>query len=254
MKLHFRKIGEGQPFIILHGLFGLSDNWQSIAKVLAEKYALYLVDLRNHGHSPHSNEWNYKVMAEDVAELISDEGLIKPILMGHSMGGKTAMMLTSMDCDLLSKLIVVDIGIRRYEPPSDVIQALEAVHLDTITTRKEAEEVIRFYVKEQGTVLFLLKNLYWESDTRLAWRFNLDVIRKEINNIANSVSLTGSCDLSSLFISGERSSYIMDSDRTEILNFFPKAKFEVVPDAGHWVHADNPQGFIRSVEAFLQNS
>lgn len=254
MKLHFRKYGEGQPFIILHGLFGLSDNWQSIGKHLSSKYAVYLVDLRNHGHSAHNESWNYEVMAEDVHELISDEGLSNVILMGHSMGGKTAMKFAIDHCRTLSKLIVVDIAIRRYSPPKDVITALNKVDLNSVSSRKDVEHIISSHISDVATQQFILKNLYWNENDKLSWRFNLPVITREIENIAGSLDLGSSCaDLPTLFIRGERSDYINDEDMKKIKETFPLAELKTVPSAGHWVHAENPAGFGKELYQFLES-
>lgn len=251
MKLHFRKYGEGAPFMILHGLFGMSDNWQTVGKKLSEKYTVYLVDLRNHGHSPHSIEWNYELMAADVKELLDDEGISKTILMGHSMGGKTAMTFADHFCEALEKIIVVDIAMRRYSPPTDVLNAIGAVHLDTISTRKEAEEIIAFYLDDPGTRQFLLKNLYWESDDKLAWRFNIDTISKQVGNIAQEISIKNTCHAPALFLHGARSRYVIEDDKNELRKKFPSAVFSEIEDAGHWVHAKNPSGFMRALESFL---
>lgn len=253
MKLHYRKLGEGPAFIILHGLFGLSDNWQSVAKKLSERFTVYLVDLRNHGHSAHHEEWNYNAMAEDVYELIGEEGLEKVIILGHSMGGKTAMTFAEKNCSKLDKLIVVDIALRAYDPPRDVIRALNSVDLDEVKSRKEVEELISFHIDDIATRQFLLKNLYWVEDNKLGWRFNLPVITKKVENIATSLKLKSVCDVKALFIHGDRSNYIKDSDTTEILNSFPNAEFKSVENAGHWVHAENPAGFMAALEGFLGN-
>lgn len=251
MKLHYRKLGEGQPLFILHGLFGLSDNWQSIGKVLSERFTVYLIDLRNHGHSPHSNEWNYQVMSEDVYELMKDESLEKITLMGHSMGGKTAMTFAANHCSCLEKLIVVDISLRGYPPPSDVLQALAAVHLDTVSSRREVEEIISHYIHDNGTKQFILKNLYWDDDNRLAWRFNFDVISKSTSNIAGPIDLSSTCSVPAQFIYGQRSNYITEADRKALQQVFIASAFSEVENAGHWVHAENTKGFMDALNSFL---
>jgi pimeloyl-ACP methyl ester carboxylesterase len=185
MKLHFKKIGEGQPILILHGLFGSSDNWQTHAKKLAENYCVYLIDQRNHGHSPHSEEFSYDLMAADLLELIAAEGLRDVILIGHSMGGKTIMRFAQEHDFLIDKMIVVDMGIKAYAPHHDVIfQGLYNVKVPHVASRKEAEERLLECVTEPSTAQFLMKNLYWKTQTELAWRFNLDVLFEKINNRA----------------------------------------------------------------------
>lgn len=171
MKLFYRKFGQGQPLIILHGLFGQSDNWNSLAKQFSEQgYEVYIVDQRNHGLSPHSDEWNYKVMSDDLLELIQDHQLNNVILIGHSMGGKTVMQFALEHEHLLDKLIVADIAPKYYPLHHQVVlQALEAVDFKTVKTRREAEEIMGRYISDFGTKQFLLKNIYWKDDGELAW-------------------------------------------------------------------------------------
>jgi len=252
MKLNYRKLGAGQPFIILHGLFGLSDNWQTIGKQLSEQFEVFLVDLRNHGLSPHSEEWNYKVMSEDVYELIHDNNLNHVILMGHSMGGKTAMQFSSVYEELLDKLIVVDIAPKKYaETQEDVVKALTSVDLNIVSSRKQVEDKLEERIKDFGTRQFLLKNLFWK-DEKLAWKFNLDVIARELNNVAEGFDANNkSIEIPTLFIRGDRSNYITKEDESEIKSIYPQAEIVTVPNAGHWVHAENPKGFLEEVLAFV---
>jgi pimeloyl-ACP methyl ester carboxylesterase len=189
MKLNVRKTGTGKPLIILHGLFGSADNWMSIAKELSESYTLYLVDQRNHGDSGHSSEWNYHVMAADIVELMDEERLDKAFLMGHSMGGKTAMRFAQMFESRVDKLVVADMGIKEYQPHHQLIlQALNSFDPKNIESRADAEVHLRTYLEEEGTVQFLLKNLYWiEPGVKLGWRINLPVLNREIGCILQEI-------------------------------------------------------------------
>lgn len=258
MKLHYRKIGEGQPLIILHGLFGSSDNWQTLGKYFAEQgFAVYMVDQRNHGRSPHSDEWSYKVMSDDLRELLENERLEKPVIIGHSMGGKTAMQFAVNHPDMVSKLIVVDIAPRKYNRTQrEVAQALQAVDLDSITSRKEAEEVLSEGISDTGTKQFLLKNLYWKEEEpgRLAWRFNLDVIARNIDAASERLEISpgSTCNVPTLFLRGERSDYITDADHTAIKNIFPNSSIQTVGNAGHWIHAEQPAAFFKAVMDFIR--
>lgn len=254
MKLFYRKFGQGQPLIILHGLFGQSDNWNSLAKQFSEQgFEVYIVDQRNHGLSPHSDEWNYKVMSEDIFELIDDLKLQNVILLGHSMGGKTVMQFALDHENMLDKLIVADIALKYYPLHHQIVlQALEAVDFKTIKTRREAEDILNTYITDFGTKQFLLKNIYWKENGELAWRFNLDVIIKKIENIGEATPNENSCNTPTLFIRGEKSNYILDEDLDMIHEVFPRSMLETISDAGHWVHAEKPKAFYDCVINFIK--
>lgn len=259
MKLHYRILGSGQPFIILHGLFGSADNWQTLAKGFAEKFKVVLVDQRNHGHAPHTDEMSYDSMAEDLFELIEKENLQNCIVMGHSMGGKTAMYFAQRHEDLLDKLIVVDMGLKKYPPHHQIIfEALLSLDLHAIRTRKEAEEHLKKTISDTGVLQFLLKNLYWSSATntsvekleKLEWRFNLHVLFREIANILDSVP-DKKVLAHTLFIRGEKSNYILESDYDDIKNQFPNSEIVTIAGAGHWVHAEKAREFYEAVMQFV---
>lgn len=251
MKLHFRKIGQGQPLIILHGLFGTSDNWQSIGKVFAERYTVYMVDMRNHGHSPHDNEMDYFVMSDDLKELFIDNEITNAILMGHSMGAKAAMYFAQENPGYIDKLIVVDMGIKKYPPHHQLIfDALLAVDLDKVKTRKEVEQIIRSYFSDESVIQFLLKNLYWSDEEKLAWRMNLHVLYRDIENILAAVP-NKKCELPTLFIRGGKSNYVLDEDWEAIKVLFPKAELVTIAQAGHWVHAEAPKEFFEKLNAYI---
>lgn len=256
MKLFFRKYGEGPPIIILHGLFGQSDNWNTLAKKISENgYGVYAVDQRNHGLSPHSDEWNYEVMAEDILEIIRQEELSNVILVGHSMGGKTAMQAALMEPGKIAKLIVVDIAPKKYEPHHDkVLEGLLSVDFRKAANRKEVEEQLKRYIDNEGTLQFLLKNLYWKTATQLAWRFNLKVIAENYNIIADSFYPAGrKFEGATLFVRGEKSAYITEEDRAPILEIFPGAEIRTIPGAGHWIHAEKPLEFYNAVLEFIKS-
>ncbi len=254
MKLFYRKYGSGQPLIILHGLFGQSDNWNTLSKQFSENgFEVFIVDLRNHGLSPHSNDWNYKVMSEDVLELMSENNLQNVVLLGHSMGGKVAMQFAIDNASILDKLIVVDISPKYYPlHHQSVLEALQAIDFNFIKTRREAEEVLNKYISDFGTKQFLLKNIYWKEDGQLAWRFNLSVIVKNIENVGEATPTEKSCDTPTLFIRGEKSNYILDTDINLIQDTFPRSMLETIPNAGHWVHAEKPKEFFDCVINFIK--
>ena len=260
MKLFFRKSGEGFPLIILHGLFGMSDNWASLAKrYAAEGFSVYLPDLRNHGQSPQDETFALDVMADDLAELMDDEKLDKAHLAGHSLGGKVAMYFACRHPEKVSKLVVADIAPRYYPPHHETVLAgIHSVDFTTVSNRGEAEKQMEKFLRDAGVRQFLLKNLYWKEEVafphskRLAWRFNLPVLEKYIENAGTALPenylFGGPC----LFIRGERSDYITAKDTPDILRHFPKAIIETVPSAGHWVHAENPEGFSAVLLKFLR--
>lgn len=251
MKLHFRKFGEGEPLIILHGLFGSSDNWQTLAKSFSEKFTVYLVDLRNHGHSDFNDEMNYEVMKNDLFEFLQDEKINRFNLMGHSMGGKVALFFAQSFPQYIDKLIIVDMGLKKYPPHHTVIfEAMFALDLNKITSRKEAEELLKQKISDFGVLQFLLKNLYWKEPEKLAWRFNLEVLNRDIENILIGIP-EGTIESETLFIRGEKSNYILDEDFDTIHEQVPNSKFVTIAGAGHWVHAEAPKLFSEAVLNFL---
>jgi pimeloyl-ACP methyl ester carboxylesterase len=254
MELAFRKYGSGQPLLILHGLFGQSDNWNTLAKRFGENgFEVYTIDQRNHGLSPHSEEWNYTVMADDIKEFVDTHQLKDPVLLGHSMGGKTAMFFALNYPGVLNKLIVADMSPGAYPPHHDaVIDALNAVDFSKINNRKEAEEILGQYITDYGTKQFLLKNIYWEDteNNKMNWRFNLPVITQKYNSILEAVPQKES-DVNSLFIRGEKSHYIRDVDVKEIETRFTNYRLETIANAGHWVHAEQPESFYQCVMRFV---
>jgi pimeloyl-ACP methyl ester carboxylesterase len=254
MHLHFRKIGEGAPLIILHGLFGSSDNWQTLGKKFSEnELAVYLVDQRNHGHSPHAEIFSYHDMAEDVFELMNDEKINSAFIIGHSMGGKTAMDLSMNHPEKISKLIVVDMSPKKYPVQNrDVANALLSINLDEIKTRKEVEAQLAQKISEAGTLQFLLKNLFWKENNMLAWRFNLKMISDNLEKMSAETDFTKPFEKPTLFISGSTSNYISNDDEPLIKKYFPNAEIKTAPQSGHWVHADNPQWFLENCLTFLK--
>lgn len=251
MKLHYRKIGEGKPLVILHGLFGSSDNWQTHAKKWSEMFQVILVDQRNHGHSPHSDEMSYEAMASDLFELIAAEGLRDVNLLGHSMGGKTVMRFAQENDFLVEKLIVADMGVKRYKPHHDIIfKGLFHVDVEHVKSRKEAEERLSVFVNDQSTIQFLLKNLYWKTPEQLAWRFNLQALNDNIDNILTALP-EKPISTNTLMIVGGKSGYVPPSDFESIRERIPHVEFNVFENAGHWVHAEAPADFTQAVTDFL---
>jgi esterase len=253
MKLFYRESGEGRPIVILHGLFGSSDNWMSVTKELALKYKVYVLDARNHGQSPHDSSHTYADMAADLNEFIITHHIEKPILIGHSMGGKTIMRFAVDYPDVAEKLIVVDISPRFYGRHHETILAgLEAINLETLQTRNEADAILSNYVEDLGVRMFLLKSLYRNGDGKFAWRINLPVINAQIDNIGEPLPDSAKIDIPTLFIRGSLSGYIEEKDRSLIQRHFSSFNIESVEGASHFVHAEKPKEVLGLIESFVQ--
>jgi esterase len=253
MKLNHKIIGSGPPFIILHGLFGMLDNWRTIARMLEDKYQCILVDLRNHGRSPHNNEMNYRVMAEDVLELMIDLHIEHTYLMGHSMGGKVAMLFTLIHPEKVDKLIVVDIAPAKYPFHHAVeIEAIKSIHPSSLKSRNEAEDLLTQKLgSDQATIQFLMKNLSRLPDDGFEWKANMPVLIRNYDKLMAGIVASDTFDKPVLFIRGQRSNSIRDEDWPAILTLFPKASLSTIPNAGHWVHADQPDALKNEVLTFI---
>ena len=240
-----------QAVVVLHGLFGSSDNWGTIGKELGATHDVLLVDQRDHGRSPHTDSVTYPLMAGDVYDLVTREGLTNIVLVGHSMGGKTAMYLAHRWPELVKHLVLVDMGPREY-PLSNQAPIIEALMTSAIaekTTRKEVEQHLAKYIPEPGVQQFLLKSLYWETPEKLAWRFNVPVIARDIHHIL-AAAPPEIIRVPTLFIRGGQSDYITREDIPAIKEQFPNSRIETVEYAGHWVHAQAPDevlALIRTV-------
>lgn len=251
MKLQHRIIGEGKPLIILHGLFGSSDNWQTHAKRFSEYFQVILVDQRNHGHTEWSDEFSYDILAADLSELITDLGFEKVNILGHSMGGKAVMRYAQLFPDTIEKMIVVDMGIKQYPlHHQQILAGIHAVNQTPMDSRSNAEEILTPFIPEVGTRQFLLKNLYWIEKGKLAWRMNVAVLEKEMDQILQALP-TQEVMIQTLFIRGALSNYIRDEDISDIENEFPDSSFVTIENAGHWVHAEQPEEFMNTVLEFL---
>ena len=251
MKLFSRTMGEGQPLLILHGLFGSADNWQSLAKTFSEHYKVYLIDQRNHGHSPHDPDISYDLMSEDLLGFIMEEDLRDILLIGHSMGAKTVMRLAQQYGLLIEKMIVADMGLKEYPPHHEqIFKGLFAVDVDNCPSRKEAEERLSAFVDVEGTTHFLLKNLYWKEPGKLAWRFNLEALSEKRTELMKALP-PDKIEVPVLFLRGGKSTYIGDGDIENIKAQVPQSTFRTIEDAGHWLHADAPAEFAQEVLAYF---
>ena len=255
MELYSNIIGEGKPFVILHGFLGMGDNWKTLGKKIAEKgYEVHLVDQRNHGRSPHSDKFSYELMADDLKNYCDFHELTSITLLGHSMGGKTAMLFSCLYPMYIEKLIIADIGPKYYAPHhQDILDGLSALDFSKLKSRGDAEEALAMYIPDHGVRLFLLKNLYWREKGVLGLRMDLTSLIKNVTEIGKELSSNFKFDKDVLFIKGARSGYITKEDESTIKDQFPKAEITEIPEAGHWLHADQPALFLEEVLEFVKN-
>ncbi|MDQ3072967.1 MAG: alpha/beta fold hydrolase [Bacteroidota bacterium] len=252
MKLHYKQYGTaGTDLIILHGLFGSLDNWHTLATRFSEQFRVWVPDQRNHGKSPHDEVSNYEVMTADLLEFMDKHNLESAHILGHSMGGKTAMQFALHHPDRVEKLIIADIAPKAYPLRHDeILEALQALDLSKVERRGDAEEMLGKSIQSTAVVLFLLKNLA-RKDTGFAWKMNLDALSAHYEEISGVVSGPHIFEGQALFMKGERSNYIRQEDEQEILKLFPKTRFVTLADAGHWLHAESPEIFHDTVVEFL---
>ncbi|MEM8521968.1 alpha/beta fold hydrolase [Flavobacterium sp. PL12] len=245
--------GSGQPLLILHGFLGMSDNWKSLATQFAANFEVHTLDLRNHGRSLQSEEFSYEIMAQDVFDYCQLHDLTNINIIGHSMGGKVAMLLATRHSDLLSKLIVADIGPKFYpQHHQDILAGLNAVDFSVKPSRSDVEEIMKNFIPDFGTRQFLMKNLYWVEPGQLAFRFNLAVFNHKMDEIGVALPEELVFTKPTLFIRGGNSKYILDRDFENIKKHFPDSSLETIPNVGHWLHAENPAEFYQQVTAFLE--
>ena len=253
MKLHYKQYGNtGEAIFILHGIFGMLDNWHNIAKVLADHYVVYTIDARNHGKSPHSDEMSYQLMAEDVIELANDLGINQFILLGHSMGGKTAMWAAHQFPERISKLIVADIAPKTYVAGhTPYFKALKEIQWSTLQSRKDIDDALLSYEQNMGIRLFLAKNIERNENGVFELKCNISAIENAYPEVIGALNFSQTNTIPTLFILGENSNYLREEDKPYIESYFKNVTYQTVSKAGHWLHADNPVEFIEKLFAFL---
>ena len=253
LELAYRQEGDGPALVILHGLFGSSRNWASIAKVLAARHRVYSVDLRNHGESPWSDEMTYAAMADDIAALLHRLGIEKPMLLGHSMGGKVAMALALTQPQRVAALAVVDIAPVTYgNGLEEYAKSMLAVDLARAARRAEVEAKLAESIPDAGVRAFLLQNLVRGEDG-FAWRLNLPVLLDAMDKLGDFPAALHDAAYGGLtwFIAGALSDYVRPEHVPHIRTLFPTAEIRPIAGAGHWVHAETPQAFIQTLDVFL---
>ena len=253
--LHHNTIGSGSNHLaILHGFLGMGDNWKSLAKAWSKKnFSVHLIDQRNHGRSFWSPSFDYQLMAQDLLHWMDKQQIGQLSLLGHSMGGKTAMTFASENADRIDRLLIADISPRAYPPHHELIlSSRAALGFNKIKNRKEADEALAVQIKELSTRQFLLKNLYWKNPEQLGLRVNIEVLQTKGTTIGKSLAKNTVCKLPTLFLAGGNSQYILPEDHLLIKKHFPKAALVTIPKAGHWLHAENPLDFSKAVLQFLK--
>lgn len=252
--LHSNIIGAGTPLLILHGFLGMGDNWKTLGSQYAEHgLQAHLIDQRNHGKSFYSSTFDYDALADDIKNYIEEKTLEPVIILGHSMGGKTAMQFACSYPELTKKLLVADIAPKYYPPHhQDIIAALNQLDLNEIHSRSKADKALENYIPDFGTRQFLLKNLYWVEKGKLGFRFNLEVLSDKMEEVGENIGVSDQYDGPTLFLRGEKSEYVSNHDLAEIKRHFPMATLETVDGAGHWLHAENPQQFFEKSLKFIK--
>ncbi|MDX1331641.1 MAG: alpha/beta fold hydrolase [Robiginitalea sp.] len=253
--MHANVLGEGTPLLILHGFLGMSDNWKTLGKKYAEKgFEVHLLDQRNHGRSFWSEDFDYPVMAADLLHYMDATKIEKGMLIGHSMGGKTAMQFACTHPERVSKLLVADIAPKRYPPHhQQILSALDALPLEQLESRTEADEALSEHIDNWGIRQFLLKNLYWVEPGRLGLRINLEVLKHKMEEIGATLPEGARYDGPVLFLRGGKSGYVTRGDLSLIQTHCPGATLETLEGAGHWLHAEKPKEFLQASLKFLNS-
>ena len=259
MQLFYRSYGKGFPIVALHGLYASSDSWIGLANELSNHYQVILVDQRNHGRSPHSPEHTYEQLSNDLHMLLDSLSLKQVILMGHSMGGKTAMYFALRHPERVKGLIVEDVSPLAYPSNHEnalyhkkIIHSLQSLPINSCQSRRELENILFQTISDMKLCKFLLKNLQRTKDGKFVWRINLDILLNNLLNILDEVTLSCTAiKTPSLFIKGSMSKYVEKKDETAIQNYFPNASIVTIQNVGHWVHTEQQNEFLRNVNQYL---
>ena len=256
LELNYKTFGQGEPLIILHGLFGMLDNWKSFARRLEKDYLVIAVDLRNHGKSPRHEEHNYQVMAQDIADFLDRHFLFEAHVLGHSMGAKVAMHLALEHGEKVKSLIAADMGVKKYPGGHEfILETLQEAPLKDVQSRKELQDFLQERLQVESIVQFLMKNIKRnKEDGGFQWKFQLDILRDNYQKILAPVQSDYTFSGTTTFLKGSASDYITEKDLPIITDFFPGAVLEEIQGAGHWVHADAPEKTERVVRAHLKRA
>ncbi len=255
LPLHYRSLGRGAPLIMLHGLYGSGNNWKRIASALEDHHASHLVDLRNHGQSPHHRDVGYTAMAADLLTLMDELELEQADVLGHSMGGKVAMTLALLHPERIRRLVVADVAPVTYPNSGEherLLGALQGMDLQQLGSRRGADHDLEAEIPSAGIRQFLLTNLE-KRDGEWHWRIPLQILRDGLETIRGFPDLPGTYPGPTLFLHGEQSGYVLEEHHAAIRSRFPEARLQCMEGCGHWLHAENPDGFVAAVSAFLDD-
>ena len=253
VKLNYKAFGEGRPIVFLHGLFGMLDNWQTFAKKMADDgFMVFLVDQRDHGRSPHTNQFSYELLAQDLSDFLEDQWVHKAIIVGHSMGGKVAMTFARDHEDVVEKLIVVDIAPKKYKGGHEqIFKALRGIDLSTYSDRNDIFDVLKKDINNEAELLFLMKNISRLKTGGFEYKMNLELLFHSYSKIMGEIKFDHQINVPTLFVGGSNSGYITDEDKNKIKETFYNVGFETIEGAGHWVHADNPDALFEVITNFI---
>jgi len=254
MQLAYEAYGhDGEPLIVLHGLFGSRENWHSISRQLGEFFRVFALDQRNHGESPRSSIMDYRNMAEDVHEFMHAQGVAPAHVLGHSMGAKTGMQLALLHPEAVWSVVSADMAPRAYSPRHEkILEGLLSLDLDSFQTRKEMEDALQPWVPELATRQFLLKNVRRDSSGRFEWRIGLQEISQNYQRLSEALESKQPYPGTALFIRGAQSEFLVEDDMESIRHLFPQAQLATVPEAGHLLHIENPKIFLALLMQFLR--
>ncbi len=255
MKLFFQEIGQGDPLVILHGIFGSGDNWLTLGRQFAENRRVFLLDQRNHGRSPWEDAFSYQLLADDLLTFLDAHGLDQVDLIGHSMGGKVSMLFALQHPERVKSLVIVDIAPKTYnlQEHKHILGTLVDLDLNRYQSRTEIDQALTADLPEYSTRQFILKNIYRNDQQQFAWRLNVKALQANLAEIGMSLNSEARFQKPTLFINGGKSRYVQPEDHARIRTLFPQARIATVPNAGHWVHAEAPDTLFALVNDYLDH-
>ncbi len=263
MKLFYREYGDGKPIIIAHGLFGMSDNWISVAKALASDFKVYVPDMRNHGKSPHSSDHTYEAMSNDLYEFIEDRKLENAVFIGHSMGGKTVLQFAEKHPEKVSGMVIIDISPKQYVPDAAffkkalnhkiLLESMRKINLKEAKNRAELTELLQANFKNIFLIQLVQKNIYRDKNKQFRWKINVEALRNHLSEMRREIKLTDAVkSIKTLFVFGENSPYFRNTDKMFIKKKLPAAEIRIIPKSGHLIHIEQEKQFIDTILSFLK--